>query len=71
MWASVIGALGLYSLDSEVVVHRLSCSVTCASSQTQNQTHIPCIGRQIFNPQTREPVIGSVLNDFILFSISF
>ena len=70
--ASVIGALGLHSVDSAVLAHGLSCSVACRSSRTQNQTHVPGIGRQILNPQTtREALIGSVLNDFILLLVFF
>ena len=34
---------GLQSSGSVVVVHRLG------SSQTRDQTHVPCIGRQILN----------------------
>ena len=28
-----------------VLVHMLSCPASCGSSQTRDQTHVPCIGR--------------------------
>ena len=42
-------ALG--TLASVIAALRLSCSLQhVGSSQTRDQTHVPCIGRQILNP---------------------
>ena len=49
---SVVLARGLQSLVSVVVVHGLSCPEASGSSQTRDQTHVPCIGRQAFNHWT-------------------
>ena len=49
---SCCGALALGMQASVAVVHRLSglsCLRYVSSSQTRDQTHVPCIGRQILN----------------------
>ena len=44
----------LYSAQASVVVaHGLSCPTTCGIFRTRDQTHVPCIGRQILNHCTR------------------
>ena len=48
-WAS--GRVG-----SGVVVHRLSWPMACVIFPTRDQTHVPCIGRQILNPWTTREV---------------
>ena len=46
--------------DSVIVVRRLSCHVT--SSQSRDQTCVPCIGRWILNLQTTgEALMSSFL----------
>ena len=51
---SLVAMLGLLTVEASlkesgsiVVVHRFSCSATCVSSQTKDQTSVSCIGRQI------------------------
>ena len=41
---------------SVVVVHGFSCPAAWAYSQTRDQTHVPCIGRQILNHWTTREV---------------
>ena len=51
---SCCAALALGMQASVAVVHRLSCGLSClryvSSSQTRDQTCVPCTGRQILNP---------------------
>ena len=58
---SVVVAHGLFSAGSAVVVHRLSCSRYVESSQTRAQTHVPCIGRRIFNHCTTREALHHIL----------
>ena len=46
----------MWSTDSVVAAHGLSCSMSCGSSQTRDRIHVPCIGRQMLNPWTTRSV---------------
>ena len=46
---TVCVAVWFQSLGSVVVAHGLSCSAHVDSSQTRDQTRVPCIGRWILN----------------------
>ena len=62
---SLLASLGLHCCvwgDSLVVVHGLSYPVAC---RMWDQTHIPCIGRQILNHWTTREVPGIVDKDSV------
>ena len=54
--ASLVAKHGLWSTDSVAVVHGLSCPQHVESSQTRDQTHVLCVGRQTLNHQTTRQV---------------
>ena len=47
-WASAVVAWALEPQAQSFGVHGLSCSMCVGSSWTRDQTHVFCIGRQIF-----------------------
>ena len=57
-WASPVARHGLWGTQaSAVVAHGLSCPAACLeSSQTSDQTRVPCIGRQFLNHWTTNSV---------------
>jgi len=56
MWASVVAAYGLQSMDLAVLAHRRSCSSTCGDLPDQGLGRVPCIGRVVLNHWTTKEV---------------
>ena len=65
----------LYSSDSVIVAHKLSCSTACEISQTRDQTRVPCFGRWILIPCTIRDVLLLLflckLSQSLIYSLSY
>ena len=48
-WLLLLWSMGSRCVGSVVVAHELSCSAACGIFPDQDQTRVPCIGRQILN----------------------
>ena len=61
MGSRAYGLQSFQRVDSVVVVHGLSCPRACEIFLARDQTHVPCIGRQIINYWTTREVPVCVL----------